>query len=67
MSDPLPVMVLGRLVADTGLQRHGIDRGLPRDAILRSVQGSEIAGLRAILVHAISATAKRFYGDRHTC
>ena len=31
-----------------------------RDAILRTLQAGEIAGIRAILVHAISEDAKRF-------
>ena len=61
MPDPLPVMVLGRLAVDKGFQRRGIGRGLLRDAVLRTVQAAEIAGIRAILVHAISAAAKRFY------
>jgi GNAT superfamily N-acetyltransferase len=59
--DPLPVMVLGRLAVDKSLQRRGIGKGLLRDAVLRTVQASEIAGIRAILVHAISEPAKRFY------
>jgi hypothetical protein len=29
--------------------------------VLRTVQAAEIAGIRAILVHAISERAKRFY------
>jgi hypothetical protein len=29
--------------------------------VLRTVQAAEIAGIRAILVHAISDEAKRFY------
>lgn len=33
----------------------------PRDAILRTLQAADIAGIRAILVHAISDPAKRFY------
>ena len=61
MPDPLPVMVLGRLAVDTRLQRRGIGKGLLRDAVLRTVQAAEIAGIRAILVHAISESAKRFY------
>jgi GNAT superfamily N-acetyltransferase len=61
MPDPLPVMVLGRLAVDKSLQRRGIGKGLLRDAVLRTVQASEIAGIRAILVHAISEPAKRFY------
>jgi hypothetical protein len=31
------------------------------DAVLRTAQAAEIAGIRAILVHAISEDAKRFY------
>lgn len=61
MPDPLPVMVLGRLAVDKSLQRRGIGKGLLRDAVLRTVQAAEIAGIRAILVHAISEPAKRFY------
>lgn len=34
---------------------------LLRDAVLRTIQAAEIAGIRAILVHAISDRAKRFY------
>ena len=34
---------------------------LLRDAILRTLQAAEIAGIRAILVHAISEDAKKFY------
>ena len=61
MPDPVPVMVLGRLAIDKSLQRRGIGVGLLRDAVLRTVQAAEIAGIRAILVHAISEAAKRFY------
>ncbi len=61
MPDPVPVMVLGRLAVDKDFQRHGIGTGLLRDAVLRTLQAAEIAGIRAILVHAISETAKRFY------
>lgn len=61
MPDPLPVMVIGRLAVDKTVQRRGIGKGLLRDAVLRTVQAAEIAGIRAILVHAISEPAKRFY------
>jgi predicted N-acetyltransferase YhbS len=63
MPDPLPVMVLGRLAVDKSFQRRGIGKGLLRDAVLRTVQAAEIAGIRAILVHAISEPAKRFSRD----
>ena len=61
MPDPVPVMILGRLAVDKSLQQRGIGKGLLRDAVLRTVQAAEIAGIRAILVHAISEPAKRFY------
>jgi GNAT superfamily N-acetyltransferase len=61
MPDPIPVMVLGRLAVDESFQGRGIGRGLLRDAILRTFQAAEIGGIRAMLVHAISEDAKRFY------
>src|SRR5438046_955407 len=54
MPDPIPVMVLGRLAVDRGIQGRGLGEGLLRDAILRTIQATEVAGIRAILVHAIS-------------
>jgi GNAT superfamily N-acetyltransferase len=59
--DPVPVMVLGRLAVDRASQGRHIGTGLLRDAVLRTVQAAKIAGIRAILVHAISEAAKRFY------
>lgn len=61
MPDPVPVMVIGRLAVDRAYQGRGIGKGLLRDAILRTLQAAEIAGIRAILVHAKTETAKHFY------
>jgi GNAT superfamily N-acetyltransferase len=61
MPDPLPVMIVGRLAVQRGWQGRTIGRSLLRDAILRTLQAAEIGGIRAILVHAISEDAKRFY------
>jgi GNAT superfamily N-acetyltransferase len=61
MPDAVPVMVLGRLAVDKAFQGRRIGAGLLRDAVLRTVQAAEIAGIRAVLVHAISEAAKRFY------
>jgi GNAT superfamily N-acetyltransferase len=61
MPNPVPVMVLGRLAVDKEFQNLGIGTGLLRDAVLRTTQAAEIAGIRAILVHALSELAKRFY------
>ena len=61
MPDPVPVMVLGRLAVDRSFQGRGIGAAVLRDAVLRTLQAADIAGIRAILVHAISEDAKRFY------
>jgi GNAT superfamily N-acetyltransferase len=61
MPDPIPVMLLARLAVDRSYQGQGLGRALLREALLRTLQASEIAGIRAILVHALSPAAKRFY------
>lgn len=61
MPDPVPVMILGRLAVDQNYQGRSLGPSLLRDAVLRTLQAAEIAGIRAILVHAISERAKRFY------
>lgn len=61
MPDPIPVMILGRLAVDESFHGKGIGRGLVRDAILRTQQAAKIAGIRAILVHAIDDKAREFY------
>jgi GNAT superfamily N-acetyltransferase len=60
MPDPIPVIVLGRIAVDLAYQSKGIGSGLLKDAILRSLQVSEIVGVKAILVHALSEEAKRY-------
>lgn len=61
MPEPIPVMVLARLAVDKRYQGHGIGIGLLQDAVLRTIQAAAIAGIRALLVHAISEDARRFY------
>jgi predicted N-acetyltransferase YhbS len=61
MPDPIPVMVIGRLAVDLKYQNQRLGAGLLKDALLRVVQASEIVGIRAVLVHAISEKAKAFY------
>ena len=59
--DPVPVMVLGRLAVDAAWEGRGIGRGMLRDAVLRTLAAAEIAGIGALLVHAISPQAREFY------
>ncbi|MFV2056737.1 MAG: GNAT family N-acetyltransferase [Thiohalomonadales bacterium] len=61
MPDPIPVMVLGRLAVDSNWQGKHVGVGLLKDAIQRSIIVAQQAGVRAILVHAISKEAKGFY------
>ena len=61
MPDPIPVMILARLAVARSHQGRGIGRALVRDALLRTVRASEIAGIRAVTVHAIDEQAAAFY------
>ena len=61
MPDPVPIMLLARLAMDNDWQGQGLGCGLLQDAVHRTIQAADIAGIRAILVHAISMEAKRFY------
>ena len=64
MPEPIPVMVLARLAVALDWQGKGLGIGLLRDAIFRTMAVSRQAGIRAMLVHAISSEAKEFY-QRH--
>jgi GNAT superfamily N-acetyltransferase len=61
MPDPIPVMIIGRLAVDKSLQGRGVGRGLLKDAVLRTLKAAQIAGIRAILVHALDEEAATFY------
>jgi GNAT superfamily N-acetyltransferase len=61
MPDPIPVLVLGRLAVDQRYQNRGIGAALLRDAFLRALQVGDVAGIKAVLVHAISEEAKAWY------
>jgi GNAT superfamily N-acetyltransferase len=61
MPDPIPVMVPARLAVDSAYQKQGLGSALLKDALLRTIAAAQIAGIRAVLLHAISDDAKRFY------
>lgn len=61
MPEPLPVMILARLAIDLRAQGKGLGRALIRDALLRTGQAADIAGMRLILVHALHEKAATFY------
>jgi predicted N-acetyltransferase YhbS len=58
---PIPVMVLARLAVDLHHQGKKIGRGLLKDAIMRTLQAADIAGIRAIFVNAKDERARGFY------
>ena len=58
--DPIPVLVLGRLAIHKEYHQQGLGTALLNDAIRRAMQAADIAGVTALLVHAISEPARRF-------
>ncbi len=61
LPNPVPVMLLGRLATDTRHSGCGLGAAMLRDAMLRTAQASLIAGVRALVVHAIDDAAVAFY------
>lgn len=58
---PVPIMLLARLAVDRGWQGRGVGAGLLKDAMLRTIQAADIAGIRAFAVHAKDGAARDFY------
>ncbi len=58
---PVPVLVLARLAVDRSYQNIGLGRSLLKHALLKAINAAEIAGLRAVIVHAKDENAKQFY------
>ena len=58
---PVPIMLLARLAVGVGWQGKGLGAGLLKDAMLRTLQAADIAGIRAFAVHAKDDEAKSFY------
>ena len=58
---PVPVMILARLAVDLQHQRVGLGKALLKDALMRTAQAADIAGIRALLVHAKDDSARQWY------
>jgi GNAT superfamily N-acetyltransferase len=58
---PVPIMLLARLAIATAEQGRGMGAGLLKDAMRRTLQAADIAGIRALAVHAMDETARSFY------
>ncbi len=57
----IPIMLLARLAVDRHWQNQGIGAALVKDAVLRTLQAADIAGIRALVVHAKDDAARSFY------
>lgn len=57
----IPTMLLARLAVAASAQGQGIGMGLLQDAIRRTLNVAEQAGIRAMLTHPIDDDATRFY------
>ncbi len=58
---PVPIMLLARLAVDTSAKGKGLGVALLHDALARTLQAADIAGIRAVIVHAKDDGARRFY------
>ena len=57
----VPLMILARLAVSSQWQGRKIGAGLLKDAMLRTLQAADIAGIRALAVHAKDDDARAFY------
>lgn len=57
----VPVMILARLAVHVAHQRRGLGRALLKNALLRTAQAADIAGIRCLLVHAKDDAARLWY------
>ena len=63
MPEQVPLLLIGRLAVDT-FQGMGVGGDLLSDALRRCLAVSDIAGVRAVVAHAIDDAAMDFY-QRH--
>jgi GNAT superfamily N-acetyltransferase len=58
---PIPIVLLARLAVDRHEQGKGLGAALLRDALGRIAAAVDIVAARAVVVHAIDESARRFY------
>ena len=57
----VPVMILARLAVDLKFQSLGLGKALLKDALRRTAQAADLAGIRALLVNAKDESARQWY------
>lgn len=60
-SQDIPVIVLARLAVDSPEQRKDLGAHMLLDALRRALEGAEVIGGRAVLVHAEDQGVRAFY------
>ncbi len=58
---PIPIILLARLAVDKAEKGTGLGKALLKDALARIARAADIVGARAVLVHAIDESARKFY------
>ena len=58
---PIPLMVLARLAVAVDHQGQGLGAALLKDAVSRTLAAANIAGIRALAVHAKDERTRAFY------
>jgi GNAT superfamily N-acetyltransferase len=58
---PIPLLILARLAVASAWAGKGFGSGLLKDALGRTLAAAELAGLRAVAVHAKDDEARAFY------
>lgn len=58
---PVPVMLLARLAVNQQHQGRGLGAAMLKDALRRTAAAADIAGIRALLVHAKDESAQQWY------
>ncbi len=61
MPEQVPLMLIGRLAVDHRYHGIGLGTDLLADALKRCLTVSEVAGVRAVVTHAIDDAAMAFY------
>lgn len=57
----VPIMLLARLAVSSAWQGRRVGAGLLKDAMRRTLQAADIAGIRAFAVHAKDGQARSYY------
>jgi GNAT superfamily N-acetyltransferase len=58
---PVPLILIARLAIHSNWQGQSLGAGLLKDAMRRTVRAADIAGIRALAVHAKDEKAAAFY------